>query len=102
MSGTFIPATERDVTRIVQSVRDLFMGRSNASGSFTLTASATTTTVSHKNCGPDSRIVFSPTTANAAAALATTYHSGSASGTFTITHASNIQTDRTFSYRIVD
>ena len=102
MSGVFVPATETAVVRIVQAVRDLSQGRSNAAGEFTLTAGATTTVVTAKNCGPDSRVVWAPKTANAAAALATMYHSASGIGAFTITHANTGTTDRTFSYRIVD
>jgi hypothetical protein len=43
-------------------------------------------------------ILLSPTTANAAAALATTYVSAVTQGSFTLTHANNAQTDKTFGY----
>lgn len=77
--------------------------QSNAHGSVTLAASAATTAVSDFLCGPDSRIFFSPTTANAAAEVGngTMYVSARASGSFTVTHANNSQTDRTFDYLIV-
>lgn len=89
--------------RVVQSIRDLFQGRSNATGVFTLAvAPATTTVVTAINCGEESKIKITPQTANAAAALATTYIQAVdvIRGQFTVTHASSAQTDRTFSYGI--
>ena len=102
MSGNYPPATERDLTRIVQSIRDLFQGRSNAMGEFTLTAGATSTVVQALNCGEQSRISITPQTANAAGALATTYiaQANVRPGQFTVTHANAGTTDRTFSYSI--
>ena len=90
------------MVRIVHAVRDLFMGRSNAAGTFTLTPSAASTTVAAQNCGSASQIGLTPKTANAAAEVGngTIYHSASAAGSFTVTHANNAQADRTFSYKI--
>jgi hypothetical protein len=98
MSGNVPALTERNPVRIMQAIRDLFSGRSNAVGQFTLTASTTTTTVTAPNASVASRIVFSPRTSNAAGALASTYVSAKAQGSFTVTHANNSQTDRTFDY----
>lgn len=102
MSGSVPAPSETSLTRIVRSIRDLFEGRSNAAGSFTLTASTTTTTVTATNCSSSSTIFFSPTTANAAAEIAAggCYVSAKAQGSFTVTHANNGQTDRIFDYRI--
>lgn len=91
-------SSERDLSSLVQSIRELWEGRGHAVGDCTLEAGTTTTTVIAANCGPSSRVFLTPTTANAAAALATTYVSAVAKGSFTITHASNAQTDRTFGY----
>lgn len=84
--------------RVMQAIRDLFAGRSNAVGSVTLTANQATTAVTARNCGPDSKIYLTPTTANAAAEIGagTLYVSAVAAGTFTLTHANNAQTDRTY------
>lgn len=98
MSGNVPALTERNPVRILQAIRDLFAGRSNAVGQFTLTASTTTTTVTAPNASVASRITFSPRTSNAAAALGSTYVSAKAQGSFTVTHANNAQTDRTFDY----
>lgn len=98
MSGNVPALTERNPVRILQAIRDLFAGRSNAVNSFTLTASTTTTTVTAPNMSVDTHITFSPRTSNAAAALATTYVSAKAQGSFTVTHANTATTDRTFDY----
>jgi hypothetical protein len=100
MSGNVPAPTEKDSYRIVRAVRELFEGRSNAVGSFTLAANAATTTVSAPNCGAGSTVLFTPTSANAAAEVGngTIRVSAVANGSFTLTHASNAQTDRTFLY----
>lgn len=98
-----IPARgEKDLFRIVQTVRQLCEGRSNATGTVTLAASAATTTVANGNCGVGSIIMLTPQTANAAAALATTYilASNVTAEQFIISHANNAQTDKIFGYEI--
>lgn len=103
MSGNYPALAETNMARLVQSVRDLFQGRSNATGSFTLAvAPATATTVLAPNCGDDSNIALMPQTAHAAAALATTYIQAAdvTRGQFIVTHASSAQNDRTFGYAI--
>lgn len=91
-------SSERDLSSIVQSLREIWEGRGHSVGSCTLAANATTTTVTALNCGSSSKVFLTPTTSNAAAALATTYVSAVAKGSFTLTHANNAQTDRTFGY----
>lgn len=94
-------ATERQVH---QAVRELIEGRSNAVGTVTLTANATTTTVERSTVNRNAVVMLQPQTANAAAELGagTAYWSVSADGgAFTITHANNAQTDRTFGYLVI-
>lgn len=98
MSALVLSPGESDLRRIIAAINQLTQGRSNAVGSVTLTTSTTTTTVAAQTCGSGSTVILSPTTANAAGALATTYISSVGNSTFTITHASNAQTDRTFLY----
>lgn len=86
---------------IAQAVNLIIDGRSNAIGSVTLTSSAASTVVTDLRVGTSSRILLMPTTSNAAAALATTYIGTVGNQTFTITHANNGQTDKTFKYAIV-
>jgi len=89
---------EQSWTRATTAIRSIAEGRSLAVGTVTLTANAATTVVSFTNCSVNSKIFLSPTTANAAGAVATTYVSAVGNGTFTLTHANNAQTDRTFGF----
>lgn len=100
MSTPALSPTETRPDKIAQAIRNLQAGRSNATGSFTLTANATTTTVTAPNCAPTSTVNWSPTTANAANDMATT-SAVAGNGQFVVTHANNARTDRTFSYAVV-
>ena len=87
---------------IRQAIRQLIQGRNNAYGTVTLTAGATTTTVTASTINKGAGVVLCPTTANAAAAIPTTYVTVATNGgAFTITHANNAQTDRTFTYLVL-
>jgi hypothetical protein len=69
-----------------------------------LTESVATTTVTDFRVGNETTILWSPTTANASAEMGngTIYHSATVAGTsFTLTHANNAQTDRTFNYALL-
>lgn len=88
----------RDVFEVVNSLRD---GKVNSTGSVTLAANAATTTVADLRAGQDSVILFMPITANAAAAAGGMHVSTRAKQSFTITHANNAQTDRTFGYVVL-
>ncbi len=100
MSAPQLSPSETQLFRIVNAVRQLMQGRSNAAGTATLTAGAPTTTVTAPNCATGAQVFLCPRTAHAAAELAAggCYVSAVSSGSFTITHANNAQTDRTFSY----
>lgn len=95
--------TETDLKKIILSIQQLAAGRSNAVGSVTLAAGAESTTVSDNNCATGSTVLFTPTTANAAAEIGngTMYLSAVANKSFTLTHANNAQVDRTFLYAII-
>jgi hypothetical protein len=88
-------------------VNGLMQGKSNNYGSVTLTANAASTTVTEapNRISSTSVILFMPTTANAASEIGagTMYVSSTspANNTFTIAHANNAQTDRTYRYIIV-
>lgn len=98
MTAYVVQTEEKDLTKHAFGQQQLAQGRSNAVGVCTLRASQTTTTVVAPNCGADSKVFLSPTTANAAAALATTYVSSVLTGSFVLTHASNVQADKTFGF----
>lgn len=102
MSGYYPSLSENKLINIVRAIRDCLNGRSNAFGQFTLTANAASTTVAAENCAPESSIALMPMTANAAAALATTFITSAniTAGQFVLTHANNAQVDKTFRYAI--
>lgn len=81
-------------------MRDVFQGKLMNTGSVTLTANVASTTVTDARAGLQSFIGFMPQTANAAAEIGagTMYVATQGKQTFTITHANNAQTDRTFRY----
>lgn len=98
MSGFSVASTEKDPAKFAVAIQQLYSGRSYSTGSVTLAAGATSTVVSAINCAPQSAVFLSPKTANAAAAIATTFISSVGKQTFTITHANSAQTDRSFFY----
>ena len=96
------PAVGASIRDIVFAVQQLVRGRSNATGTVTLAANQATTTVtldlrlSNEKGFP----LLTPTTANAAAEIGngTMYISSVTRTGFVITHANNVQTDRTYHY----
>lgn len=98
MTAPIVQTWEKDLTKYASALQALAAGRSNAGVSVTLAANAASTVVAAENCGEDSAPLPIATSANAAAELGngTMYVSSVGRGTFTITHANNAQTDRTF------
>lgn len=91
----------RDVTNPQQLkvALDQLVKQFDNTGTVTLTLSSATTVVQNGKVNPSSVVVLTPRTANAAAALATTYVVP-ANGSFTITHANSTTASRTFGYVI--
>jgi hypothetical protein len=89
-----------DLTKINQAIAQLDQGRLNCSGTFTLVAGATTTTVEAPTVAVGTPIHFSPMSADAAAAMATTFvlPANVSNGSFIVSHAISGSTDRTFSW----
>ncbi len=104
MSGNCPPSTEKDPVRLCRAIRDLFAGRSNAAGEFTLRTGQTTTVVSAPNCGATSKVFLQAASANAATEVGngTIYVSAVDVGEFTATHVNSGTTNRKFYYRIAD
>lgn len=100
MSATIVSLQEKDLRKFAAAIQGLAAGRSNATGTFTLTANTTTTNVPAPNCAIGSVVLFDPQTANAAAAKATSYVkvADTSNGSFIVTHASTTTTDRTFGF----
>lgn len=100
----YVPGiNETDLKKIVLSLQQLAAGRSNATGTVTLTPGAATTVVTDNNFAPGSVPLFEATTASAATERGngTMYISARANKTFTITHANSATVDRTFLYVIL-
>ena len=105
MTAPVLSRDERDLTALTFTINELGAGRSNAVGLVTLAASTTTTTVVPTktspgvlNCAVGTCVFLFPTTANAAAAAATTYVAPSnvTKSQFIVTHANAATTDRVF------
>ena len=75
-------------------------GKLNCTGTVTLRASQTTTTVTDVRASSVSHISLTATTANAAA-IAMPWPSTRSNGSFVLTHASDANTDKTFSYSVI-
>jgi len=94
----------RQISTVVNNV---LRGKLNAVGgtAFTLTANAGSTTLTDARLSIDSAVLFDPLTANAAAELAAgNMHVSAANrmnGSWTVAHANNAQTDRSFRYVIL-
>ena len=97
---------ETSIWRIVEAIRQLIQGRSNAVGEVTLEAGQTTTVVDSGvspaavNVSEASEIFLSPKTATAAAAVPTTFVSAIGQATFTLTHLSTADIDKTFAFEV--
>lgn len=76
-------------------------GKLNATVQVTLTANSATTTVTDARIGANTFIGFQAMTANAAAALSGLYVSSQKNGSATLTHANNVQSDRTFNVLLI-
>jgi hypothetical protein len=85
---------------IANAVLGVLQGKLNNTGTFTITDNVATTALSDVRIGANSAIFAMPTTANAAAAIATMYFNTFAEGSCVINHANNAQTDRVFVYAV--
>lgn len=86
------------IRKVAEVINNLIVGRTNATGTVTLTQSDTTTTLTDTRIGPNTVITFQPTTANAATATGNLYVSSIGKQTATLTHANTADADKTFKY----
>ena len=96
-----VPPGGADARTTANVIRNLVDGKSNNTGSITLTANATASTLLDQRVGATSVIVLMPKTATAATAMTSVYVSARGTGTATLTHDSNAATDRSFEYAII-
>jgi hypothetical protein len=92
----YMGSNPREVAEVVNNAVN---GKTNNTGTVTLAASTTTTTLNDERLGFDSVILLSPLTANAAAQ--NPYISTKAKGSVVITHTSVARADLNFDYIIV-
>ena len=101
---TSFPALSQfsDPLSVASVVNGVLAGKTNNTASVTLTSSTTTTAVTDYNSGPESAVLFMPTTTAAATELAAggMYVSARSKNSFTITH-SNATSSRIFTYVVV-
>jgi hypothetical protein len=91
---------QRQTAEVLNGAMD---GNLNVVGTVTLTASATSTTLSDRRIGPDSVILAMPTTANAATAQAALYQTypNATREQAVLNHASSADADQTFAFAIL-
>lgn len=103
----YVPGTtETDLTKIILAIQQIAAGRSNATGTVTLSTGATSTVVTTKQAGViavGSTPLLTPNTAAAAteAASGNMYVSAVANGSFTISHTNSATAGRTFLWAIL-
>lgn len=97
MTTLTISVNESDPKRVAAALRQLTEGRTNATGTCTISANANSTLVTAPNCSVSSFVFLSPTTTHAAWHMATSY-TVPANGSFRIIHANNALTDSVFGF----
>lgn len=102
-AGVNQAASDIWVRRISEVVNSILTGKMNVTLDVTLTAGASTTTLTDARLSVATVISFCPLTAHAAAELAagTLYVSARTNGTMTLTHANNAQADREFDCTLI-
>ncbi|MFB0490190.1 hypothetical protein ABIE45_002776 [Methylobacterium sp. OAE515] len=90
--------SQENLDRHGDAIRDLATGGTNAGGTVTLAAGATSTLVSNKLCTADTMVMLSARSASAAAAPV--FVQSTTNGGFTLGHDASAATDRTFHYEL--
>ncbi len=88
--------------QLATAVLGLFDGKHNATGTFTLTANGTTSTLTDPRIGGDTKVLLTPTTANAATAMTAVFQTypNAAAEAAVFTHDNTADSDRTFAYSL--
>jgi hypothetical protein len=100
-SGAYLSLSEQDPLKQNNIIRQLLEGRTNNVGTVTLTSSAGSTTITSTLIGPNSTLLFSPLTANAASQMTLLRTSTVGAGTATVTHGNNANIDQTFNFVVI-
>lgn len=105
VAARYLPDADKHRRDLGENVARIMQGKTNNTGTVTLTASAASTTITDARIGFDSVVVFVPVTSNAAAEIygGTMYYANTSrvNGALTVNHANNSQTDRTFQWVVI-
>jgi len=96
-----MPDQAQHLRLVSTTLNNVMDGKINSTGSVTLTASNTTTTLTDARIGGDSVIVFMPITSNGATAFQNLFVSARTSGSATLTHTSSSNADQNFAYAVI-
>jgi hypothetical protein len=96
---------ENLLRKMIRVISGIMQGKTNNTGTITLTANSATTTLTlaKGRVGQSTGLFLMPTTSNAAGAISGLYISGRSipNSTMTITHANTATSDRTFTYALI-
>ena len=83
-------------------INGLMDGKDNATGTLTIAINVAATTLIDRRIGPDTQVMMTPTTANAAVDLGSLFQTlpNVTRGQAVLNHASNSLTDRTFGFSL--
>jgi hypothetical protein len=91
--------------RIAETANGVLAGKLNSTGTFTLTVNSLTTVVDDPRCGPDSVVLWCPTTETAGGEVGmyVTSRGVETAGIrgFTVNHGFDSRSDRTFAYVLI-
>lgn len=96
-----LPYQGGDPRAVAEVLNNSMNGKTNNTGTFTLTVSVTETTVYDERLGYDSVILLSPTTENTAGEIPYTWIKTKGKGSVVIGHRSFVHTDVIYDYIIV-
>lgn len=97
----FLPDAKEHRRQLAQSIALVMAGKMNATSSVTLAPNVTTTSIVDSRIGASTWIGLSPLTADAAAAIGSTYVSAQQKGKATLTHTNAASADRTFALLLI-
>jgi len=89
---------QRAVAEILNNAMD---GKTNNTGTITLRSSATTTTLNDARISPESVIIMTPMTSNAAKEFGTCYVSSRTKGSAVLTHQNTGHSDLLYTYVVI-
>lgn len=99
------PANNPQSRRLYEVMQQIRRGKIQCVTELTLTANAASSTLNFKGLSPQSVVIFDPKTANAAAELygGTMYvlTANRGNDAWTVTHANNSQSDRSFQIAVI-